>query len=116
MKTNDAPVIVFCKDCGHSLEQIASIGCDVLGLDWTLDIGDARSRIGNKVALQGNMDPTILYAKPERIREDVRSILSKYGKGPGHIFNLGHGILPDIPVEHAKEFVRAVKEESVGFH
>jgi uroporphyrinogen decarboxylase len=116
VKTNGAPVIVFCKDCGHSLEAIASTGCQVVGLDWTIDIGEARNRVGGKVALQGNMDPTILYAKPERIREEVRSILKKYGKGAGHIFNLGHGILPDIPVEHAKEFVRAVKEESVTFH
>ena len=113
-KTNGAPFIVFCKDCNHSLEKIAATGCHVVGLDWTIDIGDARKRIST--AMQGNMDPTILYAKPERIREEVRSILRKYGKGPGHIFNLGHGILPDIPVEHAKEFVRAVKEESVQYH
>ncbi|MBI1803858.1 MAG: uroporphyrinogen decarboxylase [Ignavibacteriae bacterium] len=116
LKTNGAPVIIFCKDCSHSLEKIAATGCQVVGLDWTVDIGDARTLVGDTVALQGNMDPTILYAKPEQIREEVRAILSKYGKGPGHIFNLGHGILPDIPVEHAKEFVQAVKEESVAFH
>jgi len=85
-------------------------------LDWTIEIGIARSLVGDKTALQGNMDPILLYAKPERIREEVKSILSKFGKGNGHIFNLGHGILPDIPVEHAKEFIRAVKEESVPFH
>jgi len=116
VKTNGAPVIVFCKDCGHSLESIASSGCQVVGLDWTIDIAEARKRVGDRVALQGNMDPTILYAKPERIREEVRTILGKYGKGSGHIFNLGHGILPDIPVDHAKEFVKAVKEESTKFH
>ncbi|TAK59953.1 MAG: uroporphyrinogen decarboxylase, partial [Bacteroidetes bacterium] len=85
----NVPVIVFCKDCGHSLEKIAASGCDVVGLDWTIDIGNARNSIGKTVALQGNMDPTILYAKPERIREEVKNILRKFGKGTGHIFNLG---------------------------
>ena len=115
-KTNGAPIIVFCKDCGHSLEAIAESGCQAVGLDWTTDIADARRSIGNVVALQGNMDPTMLYARPERIREEVKSILKKFGKGNGHIFNLGHGILPDIPVDHAQEFIRAVKEESKPYH
>lgn len=115
-KTNGAPIIVFCKDCGHSMKQISDVGCQVVGLDWTIDIGEVRHRIGDRVAVQGNMDPMVLYAKPERIREEVKSILAKYGKGPGHIFNLGHGILPDVPVEHAKEFVCAVKEESLRYH
>jgi uroporphyrinogen decarboxylase len=115
-KTNGAPIIVFCKDCGHSIEKIASTGCQVIGLDWTIDIGDAKKIVGDRVALQGNMDPTILYSKPEIIRQEVKSILEKFGKGSGHIFNLGHGILPDIPVEHAREFVRAVKEESSRYH
>jgi uroporphyrinogen decarboxylase len=115
-KTNGVPVIVFCKDCGHSLCQIANCGCHVVGLDWTIDIGEARGLIGDLVALQGNMDPVMLYAKPERIREEVKRILSKFGRGTGHIFNLGHGILPDVPVEHAKEFVQAVKEESRIYH
>jgi len=115
-KTNGAPIIVFCKDCGHSIEKIASTGCQVVGLDWTIDIGDAKKIVGDRVALQGNMDPTILYSKPEIIRQEVKSILEKFGKGSGHIFNLGHGILPDIPVEHAREFVRAVKEESSRYH
>ncbi|MBI5216024.1 MAG: uroporphyrinogen decarboxylase [Ignavibacteriae bacterium] len=116
LKHDGVPVIVFCKDCGHSLTKIASSGCDVVGLDWTIEIGQARTQVGDKVALQGNMDPTVLYAKPERIRQEVKNILSKYGKGTGHIFNLGHGILPDVPVEHVKEFVQAVKEESVIYH
>ncbi|MBI3765614.1 MAG: uroporphyrinogen decarboxylase [Ignavibacteriales bacterium] len=115
-ETKDVPVIVFCKDCGHSLEKITATGCNVVGLDWTTDIGDARARVGDRVALQGNLDPTVLYANPDRIRDEVKSILAKFGKGTGHIFNLGHGILPDIPVEHAKEFVRAVKEESQHYH
>jgi uroporphyrinogen decarboxylase len=116
LKCNGAPTIVFCKDCAHSLEAIADIGCNVVGLDWSIDIGKARMMVGSYAALQGNLDPTILYAPPERIREGVKKILEKYGKGSGHIFNLGHGILPDIPVEHAKSFVQAVKEESVKYH
>lgn len=110
------PVIVFCKDCGHSLETISTCGCHVVGLDWSVDIGSVRKAIGKNVAVQGNLDPTVLYAKPEKIREEVKKILKKFGHGSGHIFNLGHGILPDIPVEHAKELVNAVKEESPQFH
>ncbi len=116
IKRKDEPIIVFCKDCEHALEDIASTGCDAVGLDWTIDICEARKLIGNKVALQGNMDPKKLYDTPENIREEVKIILEKFGYGTGHIFNLGHGILPDIPVEHAKAFISAVKEESVKFH
>jgi uroporphyrinogen decarboxylase len=115
-RTQGAPVIVFCKDCGHSLEKIADTGCQVVGLDWTVDIGGARTCIGERAALQGNLDPTILYASPGKIREEVRKVLSSFGKGTGHVFNLGHGILPDIPVENAQELVRAVREESEQFH
>ncbi len=111
-----APVIVFCKDTGHSLEAIAETGADVVGIDWTIDMAEAKRRIGGKAALQGNLDPTMLYAPPDRIRAGVVSILEKFGHGPGHVFNLGHGILPDIPVEHARAFVDAVKEESPRFH
>lgn len=116
LKKNGAPVIVFCKDSNHSLEAIADLAPDVIGLDWTIDIGKARMLVGSQVSLQGNLDPTMLYAPPETIRSGVIRILEKYGKGSGHIFNLGHGILPDVPVEHAKEFVRAVQEESRRFH
>ncbi len=115
-KSDGAPIIVFCKDCGHSLPQIADVGCQMAGLDWTVDIGEARKLVGDRVALQGNLDPTILYAPPEVIRQEVKSILAKFGKGSGQVFNLGHGILPDVPVEHVKEFVKAVKEESTSFH
>ena len=115
-KKNGAPIIVFSKDCGHSLSKIAETGCDVVGVDWTVDIGEARRKIGDRVALQGNLDPTILYASPERIREEVKSILARFGNAPGHVFNLGHGILPDTPVEHAKEMIRSVKEESKKYH
>jgi uroporphyrinogen decarboxylase len=116
LKRNGAPTIVFCKDCGHSLEAIADTGCDVVGLDWSIDIAKARTMVGSYVALQGNLDPTMLYAPPERIREGVKKVLEKFGNGSGHIFNLGHGILPDISVEHAKALVLAVKEESVKYH
>ncbi len=112
----DIPVIVFCKDCGHSLRQIAECGCQVVGLDWTIDIGAARAEIGSHVALQGNLDPTILYAAPARIRHEVEKILEKYGNGTGHVFNLGHGILPDVPVEHAKAFIDAVRQASPAYH
>ena len=97
LKHNAVPTIVFCKDCGHSIEAIADTGCDVVALDSSIDIAKARMMIGSYVALQGNLDPIILYTSPERIREGVKKILEKFGKGSGHIFNLGHGILPDIP-------------------
>jgi uroporphyrinogen decarboxylase len=89
------PVILFTKNGGLWLESIADAGADALGLDWTCDIGNARAR-RHKVALQGNMDPTVLYAKPEAIRTEVGRILASYGKGSGHVFNLGHGITPSI--------------------
>jgi uroporphyrinogen decarboxylase len=116
LRPNGAPVIVFSKGANHALNDIADIGADAVGLDWTIDIGDARAMIDGRVALQGNLDPSILYASPEVIRTEVRSILRKFGSGPGHIFNLGHGILPDVPVDHARAMVRAVHEESPAFH
>ena len=112
----EVPIIVFAKGAGHMLESIAETGCDVVGVDWMADIGDVRRRIGGKVALQGNMDPCNLYASPEAIRRKVADILAKYGEGSGHIFNLGHGILPDIPVDHAKAFIDAVHELSPAYH
>jgi uroporphyrinogen decarboxylase len=85
-------------------------------VDWTVDIGEARRLVGDRVALQGNLDPAALYASPELIRHEVTTILRKFGDGPGHIFNLGHGITPDVPVDHARAMVRAVREESEVFH
>ncbi len=116
LNRNGAPVIVFSKGANHALKEISEIGADVVGVDWTVDLSDVRSQIGDRVSIQGNLDPAILYASPEKIRSEVRSILGKYGKGNGHVFNLGHGILPDIPVEHARALVRAVKDESPVFH
>lgn len=110
------PVILFTKGGGLWLEKMAATGCDALGLDWTIDISQARQRVGNKVALQGNMDPAILRASPQRIREEVAAILRSYGPHSGHIFNLGHGITPDIDPEHAGAFIRAVVELSEEYH
>ncbi len=107
------PVILFTKNGGQWLEAIAQSGCDAIGLDWTLDIGVARQTVGTKVALQGNMDPMVLYASPERIRAEVKTILSAYGKGSGHVFNLGHGITQHTPPENVAVFVDAVHELSM---
>ncbi len=110
------PVILFSKGGCQWLEAQADSGADALGLDWTLDIGRARARVGDRVALQGNMDPCVLYASPERIREEVAFILESYGKGSGHVFNLGHGIHQHVKPEHAAAFVEAVHELSAPYH
>lgn len=110
------PVILFTKSGGLWLEQIANTGCDAVGLDWTINIGDARRRIGDKVALQGNLDPAALFAKPERIEELVQQVLQDYGKGSGHVFNLGHGMQPDMDPEHVTALVEAVHKYSPAFH
>ncbi|KHN52742.1 uroporphyrinogen decarboxylase [Pectobacterium fontis] len=110
------PVTLFTKGGGQWLEAMAETGCDALGLDWTCDIADARRRVGDKVALQGNMDPSMLYADPARIEEEVASILAGFGQGNGHVFNLGHGIHQDVPPEHAGVFVDAVHRLSRPYH
>ncbi len=110
------PVILFTKGGGQWLELMADTGCDALGLDWTLDIGDARARVGDRVALQGNLDPCTLYASADVIRRSVAEILEGYGRGSGHVFNLGHGIHPAIPPEHAGAMIEAVHELSRPYH
>ncbi|WP_120995102.1 uroporphyrinogen decarboxylase [Stutzerimonas urumqiensis] len=110
------PVILFTKNGGLWLERMAEAGADALGLDWTCDIGEARRRVGNKVALQGNMDPSVLYAKPAAIRAEVARILEAYGAGNGHVFNLGHGITPQVDPAHAGAFIEAVHELSARYH
>ncbi len=110
------PTVLFTKGGGLWLEAMAGSGYDALGLDWQTDIGLARSRVGDQVALQGNMDPVALYAKPDVIRDKVKHVLEKYGTGSGHVFNLGHGILPDINPEHVKAMVDTVHELSPAFH
>jgi len=110
------PVILFTKGGGQWLEAMAETGADALGMDWTTDLGDARARVGDKVALQGNMDPTVLYASPERIRQEVATILESYGAGSGHVFNLGHGIHQHANPGNAAAFVEAVHELSAKYH
>lgn len=110
------PSIVFTKGGGLWLEQIADSGADALGLDWTMNIGRARSLVGDKVALQGNMDPSVLYAKPEQIRAEVARILGDFGHGAGHVFNLGHGIHQFVDPAAPKVFVDAVHEISAQYH
>ena len=110
------PVIVFTKGGGQWLETIADCGADAVGLDWTTEIGEARARVGDRVCLQGNMDPTFLNASPERIRAEVDQILSSYGAGSGHVFNLGHGVTPGIDPDHVAAMVDAVVELSPAYH
>ncbi len=110
------PVTLFTKNGGMWLESIAATGCDAIGLDWTIDIADAKRRVGHQVALQGNMDPSILYAQPERIEHEVQDILAGFGEGEGHVFNLGHGIHLDVPPENAGVFVDAVHKYSAQYH
>jgi len=109
----DVPAILFTKGGGHWLENMADTGCDCLGLDWTVDIGQARLRVGNKVALQGNMDPAVLRSDPATIRSEIKTILTSFGDHSGHIFNLGHGITPDIDPDNVKVFIDAVHEFSL---
>jgi len=110
------PVILFTKNGGPWLERIAASGTDAVGLDWTVNIADARRRIGGQVALQGNMDPSMLYAGPERIRAEVAAILESFGTGNGHVFNLGHGITPEVDPDRAGAFIDAVHELSEQYH
>jgi uroporphyrinogen decarboxylase len=110
------PTILFTKGGGLWLESMADAGYDALGLDWQTEIAQARARVGDKVALQGNLDPVALYASPQVIVEKVKTILHKYGNGSGHVFNLGHGILPDVNPEHVKAMVDAVHEFSLPYH
>ena len=110
------PNIVFTKQGGQWLEHIAAIGCDAVGLDWTVELSDARRRIGAHVALQGNLDPTALFAPPAAIEAEVARLLASYGAGSGHVFNLGHGINQSVPPEHAAAFVEAVHHLSRPYH
>jgi uroporphyrinogen decarboxylase len=110
------PSIVFTKGGGVWLEKIAGIGCEAVGLDWTCDIGEARRRVGDRVALQGNMDPMVLFAGPEVVREEAQRILQAYGQGSGHVFNLGHGVSQFTPPESVAALVEAVHELSRAFH
>ncbi len=110
------PSIVFTKGGGLWLEDIAAIGSNAVGLDWTVDIGKARQRIGDKVALQGNLDPNVLFSPPATIAAEVEQVLRGFGHGPGHVFNLGHGVSQYTPPEHVGALVEAVHRLSRAYH
>ncbi|MEM7206251.1 MAG: uroporphyrinogen decarboxylase [Pseudomonadota bacterium] len=119
LRENDGrkvPVILFTKNGGEWLDAMAATGCDGLGVDWTTDLASARKLTGNRVALQGNLDPSVLYASPAKIREEVGKVLASYGNGSGHVFNLGHGIHQHINPDHVSALVDAVKELSPQYH
>ena len=106
------PVIAFTKGGGQWLERIAECGCDAVGVDWTTDIGEARRRIGGRVAVQGNLDPVALLATPAAVEVEARAIIAAAGNEPGHVFNLGHGILPATPPENVAALIACVHAES----
>ncbi|MDX1836397.1 uroporphyrinogen decarboxylase [Legionella taurinensis] len=110
------PIILFTKGGGQWLEDMAMTGCDALGLDWTCDLQRARVRVGNQVALQGNLDPAVLLANESVIREEVGKVLASFGKGNGHVFNLGHGITPDVTPESVAAMIDAVHDYSPPYH
>ncbi len=110
------PVTLFTKGGGDWVKDIAATGCDAVGVDWTKNLGDVRAEVDDQVALQGNLDPCVLYASPEVIRQEVAAVLESYGRGNGHIFNLGHGIHQHIDPENVAIFIDAVHELSAQYH
>ena len=110
------PRILFTKGGGNWLEAMAASGADALGIDWQVDIGSARARVGDRVALQGNLDPMALFAPPEAVQREAQRVLASFGHGPGHVFNLGHGISQHTPPEHVAALVEAVHNSSLGAH
>jgi uroporphyrinogen decarboxylase len=104
------PNIVFTKGCGNWLDAISRIGCDAMGLDWSVDIGAAREQVGSRVALQGNLDPMVLFANEQTIRSETEKVLKKFGNAPGHVFNLGHGISQFTPPDHVSVLVDTVQK------
>lgn len=109
------PLILFTKGGGQWLKEMADTGCDALSLDWTIDLKQARKQVGAQVALQGNLDPQVLLTSPACIQQEVKAVLQSYGRGSGHVFNLGHGITPDVPPENVLAMVEAVRELSPLF-
>ena len=118
-RTNDGrrvPVVLFTKGGGQWLEAMADCGADALGIDWQTDLGKARQRVGDRVALQGNLDPMALFAPPATIEKEVERVLASYGSGPGHVFNLGHGVSQHTPPDNVQALVEAVHARSLGAH
>lgn len=112
---SNVPIILFTKGSGQWLSVLANTGCQALGLDWTCDLSKARAEVGQQVALQGNLDPSVLLSSPACIRAEVKRILAEFGFGSGLVFNLGHGITPDVPPEHVQVLVDAVHELSPAY-
>ncbi|HET6546706.1 MAG TPA: uroporphyrinogen decarboxylase [Rhodanobacteraceae bacterium] len=112
--TRDVPLILFSKGANGHLEALADTGCDALGIDWTITLGEARARVGDRVGLQGNLDPAVLHAEPDVIRAEVRAVLDSFGPYPGHVFNLGHGVTPDVDPDRVAILVDAV--HALGTH
>ena len=110
------PVVLFCKGCNSHLEAIADTGCDGVGVDWTITLSDARARVGDRVSIQGNLDPAIMLTTPEIIEKQVKITLASYGAGSGHVFNLGHGITPEVPPEHMTVLTESVGQHSPAWH
>ncbi len=116
IQRSNQPIIYFPKGVHYRMRTTADCGADVIGVDWTMDMAKTRDKIGNKVAIQGNLDPTVLYAEPNFIKREAKKVLDSYGKGSGHIFNLGHGILPDVNPEHAIVLVDYIKNNTKKYH
>ena len=110
------PRILFTKGGGAWLESMSESGADALGIDWQTDLAAARSRVGARVALQGNLDPMVLFAPPEAIAREAHRVIDAFGRGPGHVFNLGHGVSQHTPPEHVAALVEAVHAHSLGAH
>ena len=110
------PVVLFCKGCNSHLEALADTGCDGLGVDWTITLAEAKARVGERVALQGNLDPAIMLTNPDIIESQVKSTLASFGEGHGHVFNLGHGITPEVDPHHMTVLTQSVSQFSPAWH
>jgi len=110
------PVVLFCKGCNSHLEGLADTGCDGLGVDWRISLAEAKARVGHRVSLQGNLDPAVMLTNPEIIENQVRATLASFGKGTGHVFNLGHGITPDVDPHHMLVLTESVRDFSAAWH
>ena len=110
------PVVLFCKGCNSFLEELANTGCDGLGVDWTITLAEARARVGDRVSLQGNLDPAIMLTNPQIIENQVNVALASFGKGHGHVFNLGHGITPEVDPHHMTVLTESVRDFSPAWH